>query len=220
MSGGRILRATRRSSWMSRARMTAAMPPTPIGSINSKWASRRPRNPPAGSSWPVRGPVREMIVGVSSVGSAWPLRAVRGSAAAGAGAAGVASPGCWLPPGEAVCSESDMTSVRVVPARPPGCAWRPVFPIPASGLMGPPSAPRPSRCAEGASAQAAMRASDYTLRPARLSIRRPFSSIDEREEAFVSKIRIKRKSPRLAGNVCAVYAGLLCPGQPSPQRQQ
>src|SRR5437764_7899796 len=43
ISGGRIFKATMRSSSLSRARMTAAMPPTPIGSINSKWARRPPR---------------------------------------------------------------------------------------------------------------------------------------------------------------------------------
>ncbi|MFO0927528.1 MAG: hypothetical protein U0736_10880 [Gemmataceae bacterium] len=36
VAGGRILRATKRSSWVSRARRTAAIPPTPIGSISSK----------------------------------------------------------------------------------------------------------------------------------------------------------------------------------------
>jgi hypothetical protein len=36
ISGGRIFSATKRSSWVSRARRTAAIPPTPIDSISSK----------------------------------------------------------------------------------------------------------------------------------------------------------------------------------------
>ena len=76
ISGGKILRATRRSSCVSRARSTAAMPPTPIGSINSKWARCRPRKLPPGLSSARTTPCDcgnfEMTVGESSVGSEEP----------------------------------------------------------------------------------------------------------------------------------------------------
>src|SRR5262249_15823912 len=69
ISGGRIFRATTRSSRVSRARMTAAMPPTPSGSINSKWASRRPRSTPlkTSSEDTGRGRPREMMGGAVAV---------------------------------------------------------------------------------------------------------------------------------------------------------
>src|SRR5438128_2075532 len=82
ISGGRIFRATKRSSCLSRARRTAAMPPTPMGSISSKWARVRPRMllPKVESGrcgWlavllgrPAFGWFLEMMVGASADGAA------------------------------------------------------------------------------------------------------------------------------------------------------
>ena len=135
MSGGRILRATRRSSCVSRARMTAAMPPTPIGSISSKWASCRPRSPPGSSSclgWrPGAGNDRRRVVGGFSVavegGDVVRLLAHRAGA--------VESPGFWFAAGRGGrVRDSDMASARV--SRPPPlCLSAPASAIPASALM-------------------------------------------------------------------------------------
>ena len=92
--------ATMRPSSRSRARRTAAMPPTPIGSISSKWPSLRPARPwpMFGSKAPARGRAPEMMVG--------------GSETFGVGAAsGVTACGSWSGSGSTrVCVEGALAS--------------------------------------------------------------------------------------------------------------
>ena len=73
------------------------MPPTPIGSNSSKWASVRPRMLPLTPSRAVAdmnvcvGGIFEMMVGALSSGSTWPpRRSMNGSVGAAGGLAGVA----------------------------------------------------------------------------------------------------------------------------------